>query len=843
MPLKPYALLAGLAFATLPSPVMAGPGSPANVAAPSKNVLVLHRAAEPGSFRGKFDVAFNDTLRAAGPMPIDVYEEVIDDERFPGPEQSAHVRDYLKSKYADRTIDVLVAQGTVPFDFARQNRTLFGNPPIVSLTLAVPQGLAGNSRENITWIQTQSWIGGTIDLAQALLPEARFMVVVDGSKQGAPIQDTIEKQAKERDPGLKVVYLRDLPLDRILARLSSLPGESFLVFVRQILNPRGDGDQLETLSTIAAASPVPVFGHLEEFLGHGVVGGHMWQFENDAKQLADMTARVIGGTRAADIPRGRGSFAAMVDWRELKRWNIPESRVPPGAIVLFRPSALLTQNRGYVAAAALIFFAQFGLIVALLVSRHERKRAEEESRRGKDRYRSVVDTQSELVCRFRPDTTLTFVNDAYCRFCNTTRDKLLGTKFIDIVPAAARRDVLDRIHRLAFGMDSMEHPVTLPDGNVGWHHWVNHAILDSRGQVVEVQGVGRDITEQKRAQDALTLVEARNRAMLRAIPDLMFVLTRDGTYVDYHARDEGLLYVPPSVFLGRKIRDIMPPALAEVFMEAIEQTWQADEPIVVEYDLPMEEIHSFEARLVRADGDRILSMVRDVTESKRAVALNRDLAGRLIASQEVERQRIARELHDDVSQRLALLNIGIDELARKVEGDPRSRLQQLSLRTHDIASALRNLSHDLHPSRLQALGLVSAIEILCREMSQQIGVTVPFIHGVLPRDIDPNVGLCLYRIAQEALNNVGKHSRARHAQVQLAHESGMLVLQIADSGVGFDPRDTRHSGLGLISMRERVAFLKGQIVIHGVPAGGTRIGVRIPVGQPAESAAPISQSA
>jgi signal transduction histidine kinase len=333
--------------------------------------------------------------------------------------------------------------------------------------------------------------------------------------------------------------------------------------------------------------------------------------------------------------------------------------------------------------------------------------------------------------------------------------------------------------------------------------------------------------------------------MLRVIPDLMFVLLRDGTYVDYHARDHNLLFAPPSVFIGKKVRDIMPPRLAGVMMDAIEGACQREETVVVEYDLPLDETRYFEARIVHAGDDRVLSIVRDVTDSKRVIALNRDLTGRLIASQEIERQRIARELHDDVSQKVALLNIDIEEVARQVEGlGPRARLQQLSIRTKEIVGDLRDLSHELHASRLQSLGLMAAVEMLCRDTSKQLGVTVPFVHGALPSDVDPNVSLCVYRIAQEALNNVARHSHARHAQVMLFYESPMLTLQIADSGVGFDPRTTRHGGLGLISMRDRVAFLGGQLVIHTEPGGGTRIGVNIPIGSPVEaSAVGISRSA
>jgi signal transduction histidine kinase len=134
--------------------------------------------------------------------------------------------------------------------------------------------------------------------------------------------------------------------------------------------------------------------------------------------------------------------------------------------------------------------------------------------------------------------------------------------------------------------------------------------------------------------------------------------------------------------------------------------------------------------------------------------------------------------------------------------------------------------------------------MLCRDTSKQLGVTVPFVHGALPSDLDPNVSLCVYRITQEALNNVARHSRARHAQVMLFFESPMLMLQIADSGIGFDPHTTRHGGLGLISMRDRVAFLKGQLALHTAPGGGTRIGVNIPLGASAETSSTfVSQSA
>jgi signal transduction histidine kinase len=361
---------------------------------------------------------------------------------------------------------------------------------------------------------------------------------------------------------------------------------------------------------------------------------------------------------------------------------------------------------------------------------------------------------------------------------------------------------------------------------------IAHAINVLVGELSWAGARAKQAQEEKEAdlRAAVASAEVRNGAILRAIPDLMFVMLRDGTYVDYHARDPQALFVPPSTFMGRNVRDVLPPPLAELIMDALERACQMDDPIVVEYDLPMVESRSFEARIVQAGADRLLSIVRDVTESKRASELNRDLARRLIARQEVERQRIARELHDDVSQRIALLNIEIDQIsAHVVPEDSRARLRTLSAQARDVATDVHRMSYALHPSWLETLGLVAALQSLCRDVSKQRNLHVAFTHGSIPSAVDANVSLCLYRIAQEALHNVVRHSRARDANVSITCNDGHVALQISDSGVGFDPRHVRSAGLGLASMRERVAVLNGQLAIDAVPGKGTQIIVHIPL--------------
>jgi PAS domain S-box-containing protein len=808
-----------------------------------KRILQIHQFGINRPGLHVIDAAFVKAMRS-GDVVFDLYQETIESERFPGPEQSRLVREYLKRKYADRKIDVIVTEGDTALTFARQNRELFGDPAIVAVVLLAGQFVGRH--DNVTGLEGGFALGKTIELGLALRPDTRNVFVVDGTRGNVEdVQTEIERQWKDLNRRIALVYLRDLPLSDVVSRLAAIPDQSIVLFVRQTMRDRlWDMDQFDALAQVVGASRAPVFSINELHIGRGIVGGYVRDFEADAKRVAELAKRIANGASPQDIRPGHTTVMPVFDWNQLQRWDIPKARLPAGSVVLFRPQSFFEIYRRYVAGGLLIFAGQLALIVGLLVQRVRRRRAEEQTRNSEERYRSVVDTQSELICRFLPDSTLTFVNDAYCRFWNKSREELLGTSFLDVIPPAARESVLEHIGRIRCGMDSHEHPVTLLDGTVGWHHWINHAIVDEHGQLLELQGVGRDITDRRRAEEAVTQLEARNSAMLRAIPDLMFVLLPDGTCVDYHARDPKLLFVPPGKFLGRTIRDVMPPALADMFMDALDRASRSPEPVVVEYELPMDELRCYEARLVDAEHGRFLSMVRDVTESKRAQELNRDLAGRLIASQEDERQRIARELHDDLSQKIALLNIEIDQLVGELKADEhRSRLRKISLDAAGIATDVHNLSHELHPSKLQTLGLVAAMQSLCRDVSRQFGVDVAFSAAGLPESVDPNVSLCLYRITQEALHNVARHSGAREASVRLTRDDDGLSLQIADPGIGFDPR-VQHAGLGLISMRERVSFVKGQLAIHAFPGGGTHLDVRVPLAPMGKVSFPaISQSA
>jgi signal transduction histidine kinase len=212
----------------------------------------------------------------------------------------------------------------------------------------------------------------------------------------------------------------------------------------------------------------------------------------------------------------------------------------------------------------------------------------------------------------------------------------------------------------------------------------------------------------------------------------------------------------------------------------------------------------------------------------------RVLHGKLLRAQERERRRIARDLHDDLNQSLALLSVELDLLGQKPPesaGQLGTRLQELSSRVKQLSSAVHALSHQLHPLKLEQMGLVAAVRALSKELSHSHGLPIEFTHYRLPEALPDDTALCLYRIVQEALRNVLKHSGARHAEVELSGSAGMIRLRVVDDGAGFDPRSVNgKGGLGLVSMRERLVLVGGAIAIEARPSGGTQIDVRVPLG-------------
>jgi PAS domain S-box-containing protein len=222
----------------------------------------------------------------------------------------------------------------------------------------------------------------------------------------------------------------------------------------------------------------------------------------------------------------------------------------------------------------------------------------------------------------------------------------------------------------------------------------------------------------------------------------------------------------------------------------------------------------------------------DVTERKIAEDALATLSGRLIEAQDEERKRIAREIHDDYNQRLAMLAIDLELLAENVgdpSGESSKKVYELFDRVSELGADLHSLSHRLHSSTLENLGLVAGLKAFCEEFSDQQGIEVDFAKENVPSRIPAEATLCIFRIAQEALRNVKRHSGADRAEVRLEWSNDRLHLSVSDRGRGFDPHNpSADGGIGIRSMEERLRLLGGQLEIHSRPMEGARIDAWLP---------------
>ena len=229
---------------------------------------------------------------------------------------------------------------------------------------------------------------------------------------------------------------------------------------------------------------------------------------------------------------------------------------------------------------------------------------------------------------------------------------------------------------------------------------------------------------------------------------------------------------------------------------------------------------------------RMRGLMIDITDRKRSEETLRELGGRLISVQEEERRRLARELHDDVNQRMAMLSIQLVQLQQDLpkSRDFSHRVQNLQEQVQEISKDINRLSYRLHPSKLDHLGLGPAVESLCAELKESGKLQIRFQQARVPAKLPQNVTLCVFRIAQEALCNCIKHSGAQAVEVLLQKTTNEIHLSVSDNGCGFDlESELASKGLGLISMRERLRLVDGRIQIHTRPLRGTRVEVSVPL--------------
>ena len=390
--------------------------------------------------------------------------------------------------------------------------------------------------------------------------------------------------------------------------------------------------------------------------------------------------------------------------------------------------------------------------------------------------------------------------------------------------------------------------VAWPDGSIHWIAGRWQVFMNASGEPQRVVGANIDVTERKRTEEALLalnralkaqaeLLQSREellRIFVKNVPAGVAMLDRDLRYLQVSDRWCTDYSLDSSQVLGRAHYELFPDvpqrwkemhrrALEGETLRAEEDRWDRDSGTTMWVRW---EIRPWRTASGIVGG--ILIFTEDITHRKQMEEAISGMSRRLIHSQEQERARIGRELHDDINQRLAMLSLELEQL----QGNPsevQTRVQDLRNRTTEISNDVQALSHELHSSKLEYLGVVAGIKSWCKEFGQRQRMEIDFRHEVSSA-LQLEVGLCLFRVLQEALHNAAKYSGVKRIEVQLTEHSNEVHLMVNDQGRGFDIETARRGrGLGLANMQERVKLLNGAISIESKPSGGTSIRVKIPL--------------
>jgi PAS domain S-box-containing protein len=723
-----------------------------------KRVVVLYPETDGRPGNVLVDRGIRNALRSYAPGRVEIYNEYLDLTRFADEGSQQLIASYLRQKYAGRTIDVVIPGLAHALDFVLRFRSqLFSGVPIVFCAVEQREIETRSALEHVSHALGRDVVGipmhfdlaPTLDLALQLHPNTRQVYVVVGA---AKYDTDWEAQARRAfhsyEQGREFIYLSGLTIDQYMTRVAQLPEASIVYFLNVFEDAAGNAvvpaDFVEQLAAVANA---PVYGHVDTFIGRGIVGGRPISFEAQGSNAGRLAARILSGEDPASIGIAEPSTNAyQFDWRQLRRWGIDESALPQGSTVLFKQPTLWDDYKWHIVGAVSLCAVEAILIVGLLVERTKRRRAE-------DHFERAVEAATSGMILIGSSGKIVLVNAHIEKLFGYRRAELVGQSVDLLVPDRFRGD--HAAHR---------------DGFFAAPH-MRHI------------GSGRDLPGRR----------------------------KDGTEF------------PVEIGLN---------------------------PIQTDF------------------GQLVLASVIDVTERKnvenelRASYLRqKDLAGQLLTAQESERRRIARELHDDLNQGLALLAVELELLGQSIPKEavahacnepPNSaptpagsetrhsnalsaklpeRLRALAARVKELSTSVHDLSHQLHPSKLEQLGLVAAVRSLCQELANGRSLAIEFTHAGLPHKIPEDVALCLYRIAQEALANVIKHSGAKHAGVDLSFSARTIVMRIVDDGVGFEPQQLPGAGgLGFVNMQERLYLVGGRVTIQSNSPGGTSITVGVPIG-------------
>jgi len=472
------------------------------------------------------------------------------------------------------------------------------------------------------------------------------------------------------------------------------------------------------------------------------------------------------------------------------------------------------------------------LVLVSVVDITHIKQTENQLKQMKELYRSVVEGQHEMICRFRHNGELTFFNSAFQQFfgskLNSNRNfKGMLPEFEDSFDSFCQQ-ISPTEPTCSLMLHNYDH-----SGRMVWQQWSISGFFDRNGRVTEYQAVGTDITERRDTEERLAASEARWRSVFDNAEDLILTMNANGLILSAN-RPATEAY--GAKLAGKLLNDVLlDKENAERTGQALGQVFEAASRVEMEMKLVNGKLKGRVLSCVFTPiyhGDRVLSatlIARDVTESRK---LENQMREALIEGQEQERKRVSRELHDGLGQLFTAIKLNMHHLKSGLGPDSSAdALKRLELLEHNIGVAInevKQISHNLMPDVLEQFGLAPALHDLVNSWNQsggQMKVTL----GTVDLDSEPpaHMALALFRMAQELITNAVRHSSATYVFVQIIDHGPSILLMVEDDGKGFDPSE-ENGGLGLRNIRSRAELLDGTVEIDSSPGNGTVTTIEIP---------------
>ena len=453
-------------------------------------------------------------------------------------------------------------------------------------------------------------------------------------------------------------------------------------------------------------------------------------------------------------------------------------------------------------------------------------------------HAAIVDASDDAIIFENLEGVILAWNSAAERMFGYAADEAIGQSIAIVISPEFQRAEIEILERLRAGQRVNHSRMRVSRNGTGFDLSVSvRPVKNAKGEMLGAFIIARDI-KPRRAEDVRHESEERFQLVANTAPAMIWISDVDKlcTYVNQSWLD----------FTGRSLEEELGNGWAEGVhpddlthcLDSYTKAFDQREAFQIEYRMRRRDGQYrwlLDSGVPRFDacGSFIgyIGSVIDVTQHKLAEAALSAMSQQLIEAQEKERTWIARELHDDISQRLSLLMMHMQSLCNRtslaeIQAGLRNGLQQMS----ELGSEMRALSHRLHAPTLDYVGLKGAASAYCSELSEHHNVKIRFDSENIPSGLSPEVSLCLYRILQESLQNALKHSGSRHFQVLLKGGTGEIELTVKDSGIGFEPEQAfKGRGIGLSSMKERLKLVNGVLSIHSKLGFGTTINVRVPL--------------